>query len=325
MEDDPMSRGTAAAVGGEIGARQLALGAAFGTAAALIWAGWMVVTRVGVSGALGPFDLAALRFGIAGLVLVPVLARHRGAIGRVPPLLLLAMVVGAGAPFAVIGASGLRFASAGSAGALIPGVLPLFVALLSMALLKERIGAGRRLGLGLILAGIVAIAALRATHETGANPGHLLFLCASLLWAGFTLALRRSGLTAIQAVALVAIGSCLVYLPLYLLLLEPGLARAPLADLAFQGLYQGLLSGIVAIWCFGRAVALLGPARGAVFAALVPALATLMGMLLLGEMPALEEGLGVLLVSAGVCAAAGLRLPLPATSVRRRAPIAPAS
>ena len=53
--------------------------------------------------------------------------------------------------------------------------------------------------------------------------------------------------------------------------------------LATQALVQGLLSGVVAVFAYGRAVARLGAARAAVFAAMVPAVAILLGIPVAGE------------------------------------------
>jgi len=48
-------------------------GAAFGFAAASIWAGQSPITRLGVTTQLDAWDVALLRFGIAGITLIPIL------------------------------------------------------------------------------------------------------------------------------------------------------------------------------------------------------------------------------------------------------------
>ena len=56
----------------------LLAGAAYGTTASLIWAGFPTVTKLAMaSHTLTAWDVTALRFGVAGLVLAPVLL-HRG-------------------------------------------------------------------------------------------------------------------------------------------------------------------------------------------------------------------------------------------------------
>jgi drug/metabolite transporter (DMT)-like permease len=51
-------------------------------AAVAIWAGWLVMMRVGVTTALTAFDLTALRFAVAGVVLLPVVLRRGLAFNR---------------------------------------------------------------------------------------------------------------------------------------------------------------------------------------------------------------------------------------------------
>jgi hypothetical protein len=48
-----------------------AKGALFGPAAAAIWGLVQASARAGVQAGLTPFDVAAMRFGIAGLLLLP--------------------------------------------------------------------------------------------------------------------------------------------------------------------------------------------------------------------------------------------------------------
>jgi hypothetical protein len=46
-------------------------GALCGLTAVSIWSGWIVVARLGLRTSLTPWDIAALRFGVAGLLLLP--------------------------------------------------------------------------------------------------------------------------------------------------------------------------------------------------------------------------------------------------------------
>ena len=90
--------------------------------AVVIWSGWFVVTRHAVAGhgTLAVADLVALRFGISGLILMPVLVRRTPSL---PPRAWregLWFVAGSGAPFALVLSLGLRFAPASHAAALTP-------------------------------------------------------------------------------------------------------------------------------------------------------------------------------------------------------------
>ena len=119
---------TAAAFGAAPSTSQFVRGAMYGIATVSIWAGWIVTTRLGVTTNLSVFDLAALRFGVGGLILLPIVL-HRGfALDRLGWGGLLSIAIGGGAPFVFAAGGGLSFAPVAHAGALFPGVMPLFVA-----------------------------------------------------------------------------------------------------------------------------------------------------------------------------------------------------
>jgi hypothetical protein len=53
-------------------------GASFGVLAVSIWASWSAITRLAVTTSLDAWDIVALRFGVAGILLSPILLRRRG-------------------------------------------------------------------------------------------------------------------------------------------------------------------------------------------------------------------------------------------------------
>lgn len=289
-------------------------GALFGVAAVSIWASWSAITRLAVTTNLDAWDIAALRFGVAGLLLSPVVLRRGLALDRIGWRGLAAIIIGAGAPYALVAAGGLRFAPAHDQGALNPGVMPLFVALIAAIVLRETLSTARKFGLALILAGALIIVGWHAAEAstdwgTSRSFGHALFLSAALLWACFTVVMRRANLDPLHATALVSTGSLVLYLPIYLAVYGTRLARIPLADFAIQAIFQGVIVTVVALVLYGRSVAILGASGGAAFGALVPALSALFAIPLLGEWPSEADWAGIALVSAGVYLASGGPLP----------------
>jgi hypothetical protein len=85
-------------------------GAMFGLAGVSIWAGWSAITRLAVITNLDAWDIPALRFGVAGLLLVPIVIRRGLALDRLGWSGLAGLIVGTGAPYALVVALGLRFA-----------------------------------------------------------------------------------------------------------------------------------------------------------------------------------------------------------------------
>src|SRR5581483_4049558 len=150
---------------------------------------------------------------------------------------------------------GLAFAPAHDQGALNPGFMPLFVALVAAVFLGEKSSSPKRLGLMLILAGAVAIVGWHTEEWSSSRSlGHALFLSSAFLWAGFTVAMRWAELDPLHAASLVSVGSSLTYLPAYLALNGTRLAQVPVPDLAFQAMFQGVLVTVVSLILYGHAI-----------------------------------------------------------------------
>jgi drug/metabolite transporter (DMT)-like permease len=294
-------------------------GALSGLAAVSIWASWSVVTRLAVTTKLNAWDIAALRFGVAGLLLAPIVGRRGLALDRLGWAGLVVIITGNGAPYALVAACGLQFAPAYDQGALNPGCMPLFVALIATVVLREQLTTARKVGLSLILVGAAIIVGWHGWGggwSTSRTLGDVLFLLASFLTACFTVTMRQAKLEPIHATALVATGSLVIYLPIYLALYGARLAQLTLTQFAVQAFFQGVLVTIVGLALYGRAVATLGASDGAAFGALVPALSALFAIPLLAEWPTATGWVAIVLISIGVYLASGGPLPRQRASAR---------
>jgi drug/metabolite transporter (DMT)-like permease len=77
-------------------------GALYGLAAVCIWAGFIVASRLGVRTTLTPWDVAAIRFAVAGSLLLPYAVRKGLALERLGWLGIAAIVIGCGAPMVLL-------------------------------------------------------------------------------------------------------------------------------------------------------------------------------------------------------------------------------
>ena len=274
-----------------------------------IWVGWILLTRYGVTTSLSPYDLVALRFGFAGLVLLPVVIKRGLGLRQVGIKKWLVIVCCAGVPYVLIASTGLQFAPAAHAGALIPGTMPLWAALLAVCFLKEHIERTRRAGLFLIPIGIAVILGNGLVDfSSGQWRGHLLFLLAAMTWASFTVAMRsasQSGFDALHAAAVVSVVGAMVYLPIYALWLPQNISNAPMSAIVTQTIYQGFFVSIVSLFAFTRAVMILGASLGSSFASLVPVLAMLCAIPMLGEWPKPMDFVGIAAITVGVFLSSG--------------------
>ena len=142
----------------------------------------------------------------------------------------------------------------------------------------------------------------------------MLFLCAGLAWAGYTVAMRRARLDGLHSAAIAAAASFALYLPVYATIAGATLFKAPLFDVALQAVVQGVLTAIVALLLYGRMVAILGATSGAAFVALTPAMTAVLAIPVLDEWPSTTDWMAIALISLGVYLVSGG--PPPARCIR---------
>jgi len=250
---------------------RVSVGLAAGVASALVGGAWQVATRHSTITTIAPADLAVLRYAIPAMVLAPVWLRV-GLLPRGVPLRwLLGMVLGAGLPFGLVAMTGTKFAPSAHMGVFMAGASPLFATGLAWMLWKDRPDRSRAWGLAFLVAGMAVLGAgsFRGI-DTNAWRGDLLFLLAAVLWAGFTLSFRRSGLSGWQGAAVVNAWSAILLVPWMLWRGETGLVDAPVRDVLWQALMQGMIAGLLGLWIFSAAVSRLGAPRASAFGGLVP-------------------------------------------------------
>src|ERR1019366_1956259 len=159
-------------------------GGIYGLAAVCIWGAFIVVSRLGVRTSLTPWDVAAIRFTVAGILLAPYLGKRGLALDRLGWTGVTAIIAGCGAPMVLLVNVGLLFAPAAHGGALFPGVMPLMVAILASMVLKEPFSVRKRIGFVIIVLGAVGIVWGRGgTIGTTQNIGHALFLLSTLCFS----------------------------------------------------------------------------------------------------------------------------------------------
>jgi drug/metabolite transporter (DMT)-like permease len=200
-----------------------------------------------------PTLLAAVRNGLVGLVLAT-FALSSGRLGELRALdgrrrlaLLAIGVIGGGIPFALF-FNGLAL-STSPAAALIHKTLFLWVAVLAVVALGERLGWAQLAALGVLLVGTLVLA---PSGALGAGVGEAMIVAATLLWAVEVVVVRRVLLTGVSpslaAAARMVVGS--------VTLLGLVAASGGLDGLATWGAAQWqavaitslLLTGYVATW-----------------------------------------------------------------------------
>lgn len=276
-----------------------------GLAAAMIWGGWFPITRMGVLDQLNIFDLSLLRYAVAGLALLPLVLRRRLYAKAWPVWGMALVILGAGLPYMLLAGSGLRLIPV-SHSILAPCTMAISSLILSSLVWRTWPTATQWSSAALVVLG----AGLLIVEPTGSDRaghilGHGLVIMAGFVWAIYTVALKYHNLNALDSTAILSVVSGLLALPLWFLWGHDWSNVAP-ATLAAQAVYQGLLSGVAALFLYAFAVGRLGAARAALFAVLVPVFANIFAVPILGEWPTVQEALALGILCLGL--ALGLNL-----------------
>lgn len=256
-------------------------------------------------GELSPFELALVRFVLAGAVYTALLLRSPP---RLPRRDLLAM---AGLGFVAVPLNqglflaGLSRTSPGHA-ALLYALTPVFVFLLARVRLGERAGPARLAGIALAFAGVVVVLSARGLlGGEGAGSGllgDLLVLLGVVAWAVYIVLgkpyAERYG--TVTATGLSLVTGTLLYLPLGLPLSDLGHFRAlspgGWAAVGYLVVLTSVVSYLIYYWALRRAEA----GRVAIWSNTQPVLTALLAWALYGERLTASFVLGGAMVLAGV-------------------------
>jgi drug/metabolite transporter (DMT)-like permease len=255
---------------------------------AVCFGGTWVAADVAVE-TLPPFTIAAIRFGLASLILW---VGARGLGMRLAPVrradlpLIVALGLTAIAGYNYLFLTGLRLAPATDGSLIVPGLAPVATALLAAPILGERLRRGTLAGLVLAIVGLLLVVNPQGAGASGDRLlGDAMFLGGALLWGIYSVLGRIAGtrFDAVSTTLYGAVAGTAVLLPLALA--EGGPSRLPHGDIgAWLGIGYlavfGTVGGFVALHVGIRRI---GASRAAAFALLVPIFGVSSSAWLLGE------------------------------------------
>jgi drug/metabolite transporter (DMT)-like permease len=276
-------------------------------ATSLFWSLNWVLGRA-IVGHVTPFTFTFIRWVVAVSVMLPFawpgIRAHRRAIRRHWRTLVWLGFWGTGLHnvFAYVG---LQYTTATN-GAILNSSIPILIIVLGWLVYRDTITRLQGLGVGISLAGIIAIITRGdpgVLLALSLNKGDLIVLCGMVFWAAYTVFLRMkpAELPGLPMLACCGIVGVTLLAPLAAL------------EMAFFGghvewtvptmlamLFVGIFPSFVAYVFWNRGVAELGPAVAGIFMHLVPAFGALLAWLFLGERIHLFHIVGIALILAGI-------------------------
>ena len=292
-------------------ARRPALAADLGMLlVAFIWGVNFSVTK-GAFASFPPLAFTGVRFGLASLLLVPLVRRLEGSEplprGALPRLIALGVV--GNTLYQLSWISGLERTTASNS-ALILASMPTIVALMAVGLRLEPYRPKVLGGVLVASAGVVLVVAARGTGFGEATmAGDLLTLGAVICWAGYTLGLRvlPPEISPLKVTMVTTVAGA----PVLLLAGLPSTLAMDWSAVGWEGwsalAYSTVLSLLVAYVIWNRSVKVVGPSRTVIYMCLTPLIAVSAAAVLLGERPRPLQAVGAALILAGVVMTVGQR------------------
>ncbi|WP_318012141.1 DMT family transporter [Mesorhizobium sp. CA12] len=265
-----------------------------------IYAIQFVAARFSLREHLTATDLAALRFGGAGVVFLPIVW-HGGfvsmrALGWRRALALAAL---AGLPYPLIINWGLTYAPAVHAAALCPASIVFFSFLLSRIVFNDGASRQRTIGVLAIVAGLSLFIAPARDGTGGVLFGDMLFIGSGLMFSAYAVLVRRWRADPVTATAAVVLLSCLP-LPVLYFVAPSHIHAAAATEIISQIVIQGILAGAAAMFLYTYVVGQLGPQTASLFLPGIPIATVAVGMAVLGETPMTIQVAAIAIMAAGM-------------------------
>jgi drug/metabolite transporter (DMT)-like permease len=262
----------------------------------LIWGIPYLLIKIAVA-ELHPTALVLFRTIIGALLLVP-WAASRGALRPLPPhwrAILLYTAVEVAVPWFLISDAERRLSS--SLTGLLLAVAPSVGALLVwLSRSGDRVDSRRIAGLALGFLGVAALVGLNVSYRDLAAACEVLLVAVGYAVGPMIIARRLNDLPPLGVVAASLAVTGLAYLPFALTHLP---ATLPSGPVLLSVAVLGVVCTALAFLLFFALIAEVGPARATVITYVNPAVALLLGVLILGEPFTFGAGVGFLLIVLG--------------------------
>lgn len=258
-----------------------------------IWGGFTILSRLNLHWHVSAWDLVAMRFAIAFIILMPVLLYKKDLAFLWHPRPVILALTG-GLAYCLTVYTAFLHAPAAHAAIFLNGCIPLCTAVAAYLLFKQPFDKHTWLSLSIMLSALALMSYLMLHEQASAfGLGDILFFLSAVWWGIFTVLLKQWKLSAWHSMASVAIWSALIYLPIYILFIPKHFQEAEPVHLLVQGVFHGVLVVIIATLTYVAAIERLGAFKTGSIVTLAPFIAAVIAVPLLNEplSPAIMCGL----------------------------------
>lgn len=262
----------------------------------LIYSILIVTTRYAMLSGLTPYDLTAIRYITASIILLPFFLKlglkDLGGLGWRKAAILSLL---SGSSYMMVFFTGVSLVPSSHVSVFNSGIVPSVVFWGMVILGLQQFSARKMFSLLLIIPGLILVSSSSVTKGGSYLLGDFLIFLTGISWGTFTLLCKHWQVRSMQAASIVAIFSTL-FLPFYFVFFYQGFDTVPMREIIMHAVFQGVFNSIVAISLFTYALKQLDTQHVALFYPLIPILTTLFAIPLLGEYPSIMQCVGIFIV-----------------------------
>jgi len=274
-----------------------------GLTVVMIWSGWIIISKWGISRSLTVWDVTGIRFLTAGSIVLIYALLSKTSIKALFTRRIILCSLCCGSFYVCASLIGLLMSDAANTGVIINGSLPIMCAAIVFVWKKIRLKNAQYIGVFLILLANV----LLFTSTGGATLSALFWLLiAAFAIAFYSVSMKVWGLNLKTVMIAVPLINALFFMPIWIFL-PSHMSTAPVNEILLQGVYQGIIVSIIALFCMTYSINKLGAVTASTIMALVPIVSVLLAMVFLEQLMTLQMLISIIVCSVGIACYSGLQ------------------
>lgn len=265
----------------------------------IIWSSWLVISRAGALTSLTAFDLAAIRYGVSGLIALPIVLYFKPwrdmTLGRIATV---AFLLGPIYVFFIF--QGFEYAPASHGGIFMNGLLPIFTFMIAWMWLSEPPTVRQMIASLVIVVGVALTVGDENFDFRQTWPGDVMFIIAAVMFCLYMRVSRLWSIKPLQVVFCSSVVNAVFYVPIWYFFLPSGIAETESSAFWLQFFFQGFVPNFVGLIMIALAARHIGPVATSTAMSVVPATGAIFGLVFLGEKIGVISWVGIAILTLGI-------------------------
>lgn len=266
----------------------------------LIWSGWIVSSRWGLTSNIAAIDLTWLRFTTAAIITLPLVVKYNWR--KLPVGKALVVAFGCGFPYVWFAYLGLQYTPSANASVLINGLLPVVTSLIALSFLGGKFTKPLLFLIVVVSLSNIIIAGAEAEFSFRYIAGICFLLTATVIISVYMSVVKTWNISIGDIMVWVPIINAIFIAPFWLVYSDgiSAIQKIPTGELLFHVVYQGLIVSVIALFLFSFSIKTIGALSSSIFMAFVPTTTALLAFVVISERPSPSQWIAITMCTFGL-------------------------